>query len=139
MKIAAVLDSISRANGGIFEAERRLLQHLASDPGMEIEVFGLKDQFSASDQALWKPLRSHALDVLGPQGLGLSWQMPRWLEDFDADLSYRAGLWKHPSRDVLNWGRRRRKPHIVAPHGMLDGWALKRSAWKKKLASLWYE
>ncbi len=38
MKAVCVLHSVSRANGGIFEAEKRLQNELATNPGLQVEV-----------------------------------------------------------------------------------------------------
>jgi glycosyltransferase involved in cell wall biosynthesis len=37
------------------------------------------------------------------------------------------------------WARRRGKPYIVTPNGMLEPWALQNSKWKKCFARLFYE
>jgi poly(glycerol-phosphate) alpha-glucosyltransferase len=56
-----------------------------------------------------------------------------------ADLVYCAGLWKYPSFLSLQWARGTRKPLVVAPHGMLDSWALNQSRGRKRLARLLYQ
>lgn len=45
------------------------------------------------------------------------------------------GLWRSPTRcsGRLRDGSGRRPPLVVAPHGMLDPWALGHSRWKKRL------
>ena len=32
-----------------------------------------------------------------------------------------------------------RRPYLVSPHGMLDPWAVRRAAWKKRLVAWWFE
>lgn len=61
---------------------------------------------------------------------------PHWR---DADLCHAHGLWSRSSWLTLDWRLRSRKPLVVAPHGMLDEWALARSALAKKAALLSYE
>ncbi|PWU09034.1 MAG: glycosyl transferase family 1 [Verrucomicrobia bacterium] len=139
MKISAVFDSVSRSNGGIFEAERRLLQTLACEQQLQTRVLGLRDEFSDADKALWQPLVPEAMETVGPRSLGFSPALAAALEESNPDVVYRAGLWTGVSRSVLKWSKRHRKPLIIAPHGMLDPWAIKRSAWKKRLASMFYE
>ena len=41
MKTVCIMDSVSRANGGIFEAERRLQQTLHAQLGIDVQVVGL--------------------------------------------------------------------------------------------------
>lgn len=49
------------------------------------------------------------------------------------------GLWGYTSLVARHERRTRRVPIIVTPHGMLDPWALRRSAWKKALALALFE
>jgi poly(glycerol-phosphate) alpha-glucosyltransferase len=139
MKTVCVLDSISRANGGIFEAERKLQQHLAAQSGIAVDVLGLRDAHTDVDLPAWAPLRPRALDIAGPRAFGYSAAFSAALDATHADLAYSAGLWKAPSLEVLRWSRRAKKPYLVAPHGMLDPWALRNSAAKKKLAAFLFQ
>ena len=138
MKINVVIDSISRANGGLFDAERRL--HQALFPlGVNATVFGLSDEFADADVQAWKPLKPRTFSADSPAFLGRSAGLCRALLAEPAELIYRAGLWKWPSRYAFEWSRRHKKPEIIAPHGMLDPWAMRNSAWKKRLALAAYE
>jgi len=51
------------------------------------------------------------------------------------DLAYFVGLWKYPSVAALRWGSETGKPFMVAPHGMLDSWAVRNSGAKKRIAA----
>ncbi|HTR40646.1 MAG TPA: glycosyltransferase [Pseudomonadales bacterium] len=138
MKVNVVIDSISRANGGLFDAERRLHQALVP-LGVNATVFGLNDEFASADAPAWRPLTPRAFSADVPAFLGRSAGLYRALLDESAELVYRAGLWKWPSRYAFEWSYTHKKPEIIAPHGMLDPWAIKNSAWKKRLALLCYE
>lgn len=57
------------------------------------------------------------------------------LGDERAAVLHLHGLWRSPTR-CSRWfrdGNGRRPPLVVAPHGMLDPWALGNSRWKKRL------
>lgn len=138
MKIGFVLSSLSRLNGGISESVRRLAQSLPL-PGGQVRAFGLRDAHTDDDAALWHPVPIHPCAVRGPRAFGRAPELAPALDAFDPDLTHAAGLWMYPS--VVNHHRHRRtkKPYLVSPHGMLDAWALRNSAWKKRLASLAYE
>ena len=138
MKVNVVIDSISRAAGGLFDAERRLCQCL-NEAGVTISAFSLADDFSAQDAGDWLPIVPESYAAGWPAALGRSSRLRARLLAEPADLLYRAGLWKWPSRYALEWSRQHKKPEIIAPHGMLDPWAVKNSAWKKRLALLLYE
>jgi glycosyltransferase involved in cell wall biosynthesis len=135
MKTVCVMDSISRANGGIFEAERKLQQSLLAQTGIDVEVLGLRDSHTDADRAAWHPLLPMTLPVRGPGAFGYAPGLAGALTRIDADLAYSVGLWKFPSLAVLRWATRTRKPYMVAPHGMLDAWALRNSGAKKKVAA----
>lgn len=57
MKTLCVLESVSRADGGIFEAERALQCALAEGEGVDVRVVGLRDEFTDADEAKWEALR----------------------------------------------------------------------------------
>lgn len=138
MKTICLLESVSRLDGGIFEAECALQRHLLMEEGVQVQVIGLEDQFSRDDAPLWKPLVPLTLPVTGPRALGYS---PGFAKAFDpkADLFYAATLWRYPSLAALRWREKTNKPMIVAPHGSLDEWALQHSYWRKRLASLLFK
>jgi glycosyltransferase involved in cell wall biosynthesis len=49
-----------------------------------------------------------------------------------ADILHTHGLWQHPSWAALAWKRRYGKPHVVSVRGMLEPWAWRHKAWKKR-------
>ena len=61
------------------------------------------------------------------------------LRRLDTDIVHTHGLWTPLSAAALAWRRRTGRPTVVSPHGMLDAWALKKSAPKKRLALALYE
>jgi poly(glycerol-phosphate) alpha-glucosyltransferase len=134
MKTLCVMDSVSRQNGGIFEAERRLQQCLHAEEGVDVRVIGLVDAHTEEDLPSWSPLAPRALPVRGPQAFGYAPEMSAALSASEADLGYLVGLWKYPALAMKRWSRRKVKPVMIAPHGMLEPWALRHSGWKKKLA-----
>jgi poly(glycerol-phosphate) alpha-glucosyltransferase len=133
------MDSVSRANGGIFEAERRLQQSLAADRDVSVRVIGLEDEFAAEDGKAWRPLEPEVFPTMGPRGFGFSPAMRRGVSSVNADLTYCAGLWKYHALMSLQWARRTHKPLVVAPHGMLDPWALQQSRSRKSAARLLFQ
>ena len=134
MKTLCVLESVSRADGGIFEAERALQCALAEGEGVDVRVVGVRDEFTDADAAKWGALRPRVAALRGPVGFGYAPGFDDLL-GADVDLAYAATLWKYPSWAVLNWQKKTRKPVVAAPHGSLDAWALNNSRWKKRLAA----
>jgi len=138
MKVNVVIDSISRAAGGLLDAEKPLW-HSLGDCGVIASVFSLADGFSQQDSNGWLPIATQTFPVAWPKMLGRSPQLRSRLLASQADMIYRAGIWTWPSRYALEWNRRYRQPEIIAPHGMLDPWAIKNSSRKKRLALFSYE
>ena len=134
MKTLCVLESVSRADGGIFEAERALQCALAEGEGVDVRVVGVRDEFTDADLAKWGALRPRVAALRGPAGFGYAPGFDDLL-DADVDLAYAATLWKYPSWAVLNWQKKTRKPVVAAPHGSLDAWALNNSRLKKRVAA----
>jgi len=138
VKTLCLLESVSRSDGGIFEAECALQKHLSQDEGVQVQVVGLEDRFTCEDSPRWMPLTPKVLAVSGPRALGYSSEFGGAL-DQQADLLYSASLWRYPSWAALRWKEMTGKPMIVAPHGSLDGWALQHSYFRKRIAGLLFK
>lgn len=66
-------------------------------------------------------------------------QLYRRLHDLPADIIHSHGLWTYTGAAADRVAKKRRIPHVLAPCGMLQPGALRRSAWKKKLCGLIFE
>ena len=64
--------------------------------------------------------------LCGPEGAGIN-------------VVHQHGIWTGVSLSVHRWRRCHDGITVVAPHGALAGWALRRSGWKKALALRAYE
>lgn len=134
MHTICLLESVSRADGGIFEAELALQRELFLGQGVQVDVVGMEDRYSAMDASRWLPLKARAIKVHGPGSFGYSPDLLPSLNPM-ADLLYAGTLWKYPSWAALQWAEQTGKPMMVAPHGSLDEWALRNAAWKKRIAA----
>jgi glycosyltransferase involved in cell wall biosynthesis len=133
------MNSVSRDNGGIFEAERRLQPTLHTEAEVEVEVLSPRDSNTAADLDTWKPLVPRTFPIVGPEVFDFAPGFARALYETGADLAYMAGLWKYPSLVLHRWSGRTGKPVVIAPHGMLDPWALRNSGWKKNIAKMLFQ
>lgn len=135
MHVVHLLDSSSRLAGGIAEAVKGLARAQAA-AGARVSVLAGTDAESAADGPGWAPLMVDTVPsggfANGIRGLALRAR----LGTCQPDLVHLHGLWGPAARALAGWGGR--VPYVVSPHGMLDGWALARSAAKKRLsAALW--
>jgi len=134
MRVLSVLESASRVDGGIFEAELALQRQLSQFSGVEVDVVALRDEFTDVDTPRWLPLKPKVGEVMGPRGFGFSPGLGEAMSSV-VDVGYCAALWKYPAWAFLDWQKRTGKPAVVAPHGSLDAWALQNSKWKKRIAA----
>lgn len=138
MKIAFLSASLSRQAGGIFEIEVGLAENLAN-AAVEIEAYGLEDQGWLTDRNRWARFATKIFPTRGPSSFGYAPGMAHALISSSAEALHLHTMWMYPSVVVQNWSSATRKPYLVTPNGMLEPWALKNSAWKKKLAGILYE
>lgn len=138
MKVALVTGSLSRAGGGVAAAVQSLSRSLLAG-NAKVDVLGLRDHGWLDDARQWDGVRASPLRVLGPSAIGYAPAARAHLKRAGADIVHTHGIWKYPSSVVARWGATTGRPYIVSPHGMLDAWALKNSAWKKQIAARLYE
>ena len=80
--------------------------------------------------------------VFGPKKLGFSPKMEKFAESVDNKswhVVHQHGIWTATSRVTAKLRDRYGIPSVIAPHGSLSEWALKKSAWKKRIALAAYE
>ncbi len=139
MRVGILTASVSRRAGGMLEAMRGLTGALRGSPGVEVRVLGLADDDTQRDLPAWDGVPVDAAPVKGPQWFGYAPSLATALLESGPDLVHVHGLWMYPSVACLKWARQTRRPYLIAPHGMLDPWALRNSAWKKRLAGWAYQ
>ncbi len=138
MRVGSLTASVSRQGSGVFHAVRHLAIN-TQNLGSKVEVFGLRDEFTEADLPAWGSVSVRVHHVVGPRGFGFSPGLVRSIQDSGIDILHTHGLWMYPSVASLMLCRRTQLPLVVSPHGMLDPWAVRNSAWKKKLATWLYE
>lgn len=137
MRMLMMTASISRNGAGVSDSVRNLSRELA---GLcRVEVVGLRDAFSETDADAWRPLAPELFERVGPRQWGYSPGLKARIGRNGTGLIHACGVWMYPTHAAACVCRRRGTPLVVSPHGMLDPWALRNSAWKKKLAGWLYE
>jgi glycosyltransferase involved in cell wall biosynthesis len=136
MKIAYLLNSVSRKAGGLFEICKRLAQTTCCEE--EVVVLGVEDEFTKTDIIEWAPLRPAVFPSVVARSFGYAPGYAQYLVEVCPDIAHVHGLWTYPSFAGYRWHRRTKRPLIYTAHGMLSPWALRNSAWKKRLVrALW--
>lgn len=137
MNILFVSRFAGPAGGGVSEVLRELALRLHA-AGHRPGLAALAEPHPAAIQAAWQPVSVTFLRPLLP-ALGLAPEGLPALERFAPDVIHTHGLWLWLSRQARVAARRLRRPHLASPHGMLDPWALRHSAAKKRLAAFLFE
>jgi poly(glycerol-phosphate) alpha-glucosyltransferase len=107
-----------------------LANHFAAEPAMEVQLIGFdapEDETAASAQVV---------SAYGPGKFPIALTLSRVLAAGQYNIVHTHGLWSWASVAAAAWARRSQGALIISPHGMLDGWALANSRWRKK-AALW--
>jgi poly(glycerol-phosphate) alpha-glucosyltransferase len=126
LHIAHLTWLLSPAGGGIPPVVLSLAEHQRV-LGAAVRVLGVKDPRGTD------PAGAELHRPRGPVALGYAPGLARALRDDSTELVHLHGLFTWPSRAACRWGRASGRPVVVAPHGMLDPWALANSAWKKRV------
>jgi glycosyltransferase involved in cell wall biosynthesis len=139
VRVGLLTSWLTRRGGGVPEALAPLGRSLEAQ-GLEVSVFGFADPCGEG----LRDGRGHAASVqtatpLPPRAFGYAPALGVLLERSRLDLMHVHGLWMYPSLASSRWSRRARRPYLVSPHGMLDPWALRNAAWKKRLAGRLFE
>lgn len=141
MKIAHLIAHLSSASAGIGGATSGLAWGLARGGHAESHVLGIRDPNDPNGWKAWSGngVAVHPCRQYGPSAFGWAPGLPQTLTAVDPDVVHVQGLWMYPSLASLQWYRRKRRPYLVAPQGMLDPWALNQARLKKALVSRWFQ
>ena len=135
MRVALVTAHMSRRAGGLAHSVPAFARALE---GVDVRIVGIRDGSAPAEAAEWGEL-ALPRRAYGPRAFGWAPGIDRALAEFEPDVTDCQGLWIYPSLANRKHVSRQRRPYVVTPRGMLDPWALRRSAWKKRLVGAWFE
>ena len=128
------------------------LGQVALNLSRELNVLGCDARiwcFDRDDDIQWASYSSRLpenkirkFSVIGPRRLGLSVAMMKSAAGRDGrffDIVHQHGIWTGVSLVTTTLHEKFGLPYVVAPHGSLEQWALKRSRIKKWIAKTAYE
>jgi glycosyltransferase involved in cell wall biosynthesis len=144
LNILHLTSSIGPTSGGLgsavvgFAQEQRLLGHYPAiwtlDPPSSVMDLTQANRLN--------PLDLSTYPILGPRQVGYSptmEQAAKFTKGANYDVLHQHSIWLAVSRVTNLWRSTFSRPTIVAPHGTLEEFMLRRSRWKKQLALLAYE
>jgi glycosyltransferase involved in cell wall biosynthesis len=140
MRVGLLTAHASRRAAGVWLGVKRLGKALAQH-AVEVETFGLVDALGDDDPRAGEAAPMNLHHVLGSAAFGYAPGLGAALDAGRLSILHANGLWMYPSLASLGWSRRGdgRRLYLVSPHGMLEPWAVRNAAWKKKLVGWWFE
>ena len=138
MRVGLLTSWLSHRGGGVAEALRPLARSLEAQ-SVDVTVFGLAEGSDGMPQERGGDASIRAATPWPPRAFGYAPGLAALLEQSCLDLIHVHGLWMYSSLVSMRWSGRCRRPRVISPHGMLDPWAVRHSAWKKRLAGALYE
>jgi glycosyltransferase involved in cell wall biosynthesis len=138
-QVAHVTAWLSPRGGGIPPVINGLVS-ASIQAGIGCVVAGLRDNVREPDNFAAR-VETITGAVVGPAAFGFSPELQRRFADRASrcSLIHSHGLWTHPGIIARRTAARARLPLVVSPHGMLEPWALRNSAWKKRVAAAFFE
>lgn len=128
MTVLHLAGSLSRNAGGLYYSVRKLCQHLHKGV-VNVQVAGCQDAHFAADAPAWAPVVATVFPAYGPTRFSPALRL--FVAESGAQLLHQHGLWLHLSRIAFRC-RKQGKTTVVSPRGMLEPWAWRHSAWKKR-------
>ena len=142
MKVALLTTANSHRAGGLYYSVPNLAHGIHSK-GIDVSVVSYDDEHSQRDSAVYGDLPHvkytvSRLPLL--RSMGYSGDIHRVLDQVAPDIVHNQGIWMYHSCAALRYRNRHRgAATIIQPRGMLDPWAVRNSAWKKRIAGWLYE
>lgn len=140
MKVLQTIGGFQAKNGGTSTCTYDLLTAIHHvDPYALIDL--LTPDSTTDDDPLigndeW--IKSVPFDYKTP--LALSRNISSFLKSSEYDIYHTNGMWMHVNHATCVTARKKDKPYIITPHGMLYPEAMARSAWKKlPVRKLWFD
>lgn len=130
MKVLHTSPSLGAGTGGVATCVFNLVRGLNElGTHTEIATFETKRPIAGGDAPF-----IHYLPKDSVEPLGRSRNFARYLEETDFDIYHANGIWRYTSHLTCALARKRKREHIVTPHGMLYPADMVRNYWKKRLA-----
>lgn len=143
MNIIHNIYSVSHSSFGLGSVALNLCREQNS-LGMDSKIWCLNNenelQWATSSSGL-PTNKIRSFPVTGPKKFSLSIEMERIAacESENISVIHQHALWKGLSRITTLLRERYGIPSVIAPHGCLEKWAVRKSWWKKRIALALYE
>lgn len=138
LSVLLLTSKLSPAAGGLAVSVPGLAYTIDPLPNINMHVMGTLDPSNLQSAKDWGP-RVSAFATKGPKAGQYSPELMPAIAALAPDLIDVQGLWSYSSLACLRHARKTDTPYIITPRGMLDPWARRNSAWKKRIAGFAFE
>jgi len=142
MRVLHIIPSLSSSySGGPVEAVIQLCQELKNQ-GIEIAIATTKvEKTQAIPDSVPTYYFARQFSSFLPSQFAFSWELKNWLSQHikEFDLLHIHFLFTYPSTIACYYANKHKIPYILRPAGMLSPTCLKKSAFKKRLYTLFFE
>lgn len=136
MRVLIFTYSISRASGGLFAAVRDLFTN-EFFRRIHLKVFSFIDKYSSEDVVTWKNI---PVQLFKSKWFLYSTKARKSVLNEEADILHMEGLWRFPQFYISAWKRKKNKPVVCSPHGMLDPYIItSQGRLKRMIAKLFFQ
>ncbi|MBD5367563.1 MAG: glycosyltransferase [Bacteroides sp.] len=141
MRVLQTIGGFGAKGGGTSTCTYDLLSaihNIASDVCVDLLTPSVKDPSDKlmGDNEEW--IKSVENDYVTP--ISYSRNMSKFLRDTDYDVYHTNGMWMHINHATCAEARKKGKPYVITPHGMLYPETLARSSWRKwPVRKLWFD
>lgn len=125
-KVLQTIAGLSTKSGGTSTCTYNLIKAM-HETSCSVDLMSLQSDDLIGHNEEW--IKALPNDAVTPYGY--SRNMNRFLRQTDYDLYHTNGMWMHCNHITCSMARRKHKPYIITPHGMLYPAAMHRSYWKK--------
>lgn len=119
--------------------QKSLARSLTAQSLATVDVAGISDEYFHLDRHEWDLVSPKDFPCVGPSRLAFSPQLSKYLHESDADIIHLQALWLLTSLYTSRWKAKMKKPSLITPNGMLEPWALRNSAIRKRIAWILFE
>jgi len=132
MRVAYLIHHVSSRAAGVMEVVQAHARELGAR-GHTVAVFGYDDPLEPGGSRALGSLDVRSTGTWLSLAQGYSHRLERAVVAFRPDILHTHGIWTGLSLTSLRSQTLTGAPLLISPHGMLDPWAVRHRAWKKRI------
>ena len=136
MRVCHIVPSLEERHGGPSKSVRALANHLAA-AGDPVELLATEEIVGSFQPAVSDQAAIRVFPRVAPRWLSRSPALRQYLRTTSLDCVHHHSLWLLPLRYATEAARQHDAPLIIAPRGMMSGWAWRHHRGRKSLAQ-WF-